>query len=182
MIHPPSANESLKKSKRKALFTILGVPWTVTERSLLFVPTRLGFGAILAMLFLRDYGRGERVRYGAIFGALTLVTNGIHILGHTLGGRRVGSPMNENLITETSIFTVYHGDQGEVPRRVHLSRALGGPLANILAGLATLPLWPVFPGPAVRFFTLLNFLFGFAVSLPVPDADGEVIWRELLRS
>ncbi len=71
------------------------------------------------------------------------------------------------------------------PGYVHLGRALGGPLLNlIVAGLfyAGLPLLPSGIGYdiAARLVSV-NLFFGLGALLPLPSVDGEVIWRELLR-
>jgi hypothetical protein len=89
--------------------------------------------------------------------------------------------MSENLITPTSIFTIYRNDPPNLARRVHLSRALGGPLANLVLGSTSLACWITFGGHPALFATVLNFLLAMGLLLPLHSADGEVIWRELSR-
>lgn len=181
MIHPQSAYEDIESGSRRILFTLLGVPWTVTPKSLLFIPTRIGFGMIISFLFLSAYPFRERVLFGIIYGFLVAGTNVLHIIGHTLGGKYVNAPMDENLITEFSIFTAYLNDPDDLPARVHLCRALGGPITNILIGAFGLLIQQRISSHLLLFFALMNLLLGLAVLLPIPAADGEILWREIRR-
>jgi hypothetical protein len=109
----------------------------------------------------------------------------LHAFGHILSGKLVHSPMDELLITATRDVNLYYGDQSTVPSYVHLGRALGGPVFNLLiAGLlyALLPLVPAGVGLTILDrIASMNLFFGVVGFLPLPSVDGEVIWRELLR-
>ena len=61
---------------------------------------------------------------------------------------------------------------------MHLGRAFGGPAANLLLGVALLPLQRSF---LLGFWVWLNLAFGLISRLPRPSGDGEVIGRALRR-
>lgn len=114
------------------------------------------------------------------------VTTLFHAFGHILGGKLVGSPMDELLLTATRGVNIYHGDQTRVPSRVHLGRALGGPVFNLfIAGVLYLGLPYARQGLMYDLLASLaatNLFFGAGGMLPLPSIDGEVIWREVFRS
>src|SRR5258705_133775 len=56
----------------------------------------------------------------------------MNALGHILGGKHVRTPMDELLLTATRGVNIYHGDQAAIPGFVHLGRAMGGPILNLL--------------------------------------------------
>ena len=171
---------------RRELFRVLGVPFTATERAwigpLWFLP--LGWVAAFAL----QPGRGLGwIGWGVVYALLCEVVYMIHSIGHVLGGKRVGAPMDENLLTSTRQVNIYRGDQSKYPRRVHVSRALGGPLANIavgvVAGLALLTISDLSVGAyTLAVFCVGHLIFGFGSLAPIPSVDGAVIWRELLRT
>ncbi len=119
----------------RTIFTLLGVPWKLSPRSWRFIPTRLGFSLLIALVFLPDYSIAARVAYGFLYAGLVLASQFIHILGHTLGSKVVGSPMAANVIMDTKILTYYGQDPDVLPAKIHLGRALGGPLLSGLAGV-----------------------------------------------
>ncbi len=114
------------------------------------------------------------------------ITTLLHQFGHILGGKIVGSPMDELLLTATRGVNMYHGDQTRVPSYVHLGRALGGPVFNLLvAGVIYLLLPLVERGFVFDLLVSLaatNLFFGAGSFLPLPSIDGWVIWREVLRN
>jgi hypothetical protein len=128
---------------------------------------------------------GERIVDALLFTLAVEVVTVLHAFGHILSGKLVGSPMNELLITATRDVNVYDGPQTIYPGYVHLGRALGGPLFNLLtAGLlyAALPLLaPSLATPIVARIASMSLFFGVGGFPPLPSVDGEVIWRELLR-
>jgi hypothetical protein len=113
---------------------------------------------------------------------LTLVLGAIHSLGHMISSKLVGAPMSYLLVTATRQVTIYEGDQSQFSPRVHITRAIGGPIANIVAGLIGLLLTASMGAtPALLYFTIVNLLAVFAF-LPIPTVDGEVIWKYARRS
>ena len=108
-----------------------------------------------------------------------------HAFGHLLSGKLVGSSMDELLFTATRGVNIYDGDQTLVPGRVHLGRALGGPIANLLCAALLFLLLPStggFLADVIASTASTNLFAGAGSFLPLPSIDGQVIWRELLRS
>ncbi|MEP7200334.1 MAG: hypothetical protein ABI874_10975, partial [Chloroflexota bacterium] len=137
MIHPPSAYHDAEAVGRRTLFTLFGVPWTANAKSLQFPFTRVAFGCFIAILFLGNEDLPTRLAYGVVFGLLTMLTQVLHIIGHTLGGKFVNAPMAENFVTPISVLNVYRNDPPDLPSRTHLARALGGPAMNLVVGVLT---------------------------------------------
>lgn len=169
------------KLSGRTLFTLFGVPWTVTPQSWRFVPPKIVIGLIVAFIVHRDEPVEARIVYGIVYGLLIVTLLFLHIVGHTLSSRWVGAPMDENHITPILIRTTYHDDPPDLPKRVHLGRAVGGPLMNITVGLFTLLIWSQVGGQILLFFVLANLVLAGFILLPLPTIDGEVIWRELRR-
>jgi hypothetical protein len=147
---------------------------------LVFFALRLVLGLLAPGMNLN-----ERLADALLFTIAVQIANPLHALGHILSGKLVRGAMDELLITATRDVNLYTGDQSVVPSYVHLGRALGGPLFNLLmAGLfyALLPLVPAGIGYlVVERIASMNWFFGVGGLLPLPSIDGEVIWRELLR-
>jgi hypothetical protein len=126
-----------------------------------------------------------RLKEAALFSLSVQVTSPLHACGHIVSGTLAGSPMDELLITATRDVNVYEGDQSRVPSHVHLMRAIGGPLANLLVGgVCRVLLRRARPGLATDIVAAIastNLFYGLGGLLPLPSIDGEVIWRELLR-
>ena len=127
----------------------------------------------------------ERLYDALLFTIAVQIANPLHALGHIISGKLVRGVMDELLITATRDVNIYDGDQSALPSYVHLGRALGGPVFNLLmAGIfyAVLPLIPIGIGyTLVERIASMNLFFGAGGFLPLPSIDGEVIWRELLR-
>lgn len=144
----------------------------------------LGQGGAFSLLCRRAPLR-RRLTVAVAFGLAGTMTNLVHALGHLLSSRLTGAPMDELVVTATRIVNVYRGDQTGYPPRVHLGRAVGGPAANLaLAALCFFAGRCLPAGPARASAWLLaaqNGAAGVLALLPIPTADGEVIWRELGR-
>lgn len=177
----PGIVEDLETVRRIPLGRLLGVPVAATPLVWVGPLLAIGQGALLSLL-QPGRSRGERLAIGVAVGLAGEITNLAHAAGHVAGGRLVGSPMDELLLTATRIANLYHGDQTGAPPRVHLGRALGGPAANAaLAALLALPAVVLPAGPVRRFVRLLaamNAATSLLALLPIPSVDGEVVWRE----
>ena len=144
------------------------------------------FGLRLLQYALRP-GLDPAAAVGEAFSFTFAVEVGIvvHAAGHILGGLLVRSPMDELLFTATRGINLYSGDQARYPGRVHLGRALGGPLLNLLwAALlfAGLPhIRAGFLSELAASLAATSLFIGAGSFLPLPSVDGWVIWREVLR-
>jgi hypothetical protein len=140
---------------------------------------------LLIGLLAPGMSQSERLYDALLFTIAVQVANPLHALGHILSGKLVRGAMDELLITATRDVNLYAGDQRAIPSHVHLGRALGGPVFNLLmAGIfyAVLPFIPIGVGhTVVERIASMNLFFGAGGFLPLPSIDGEVIWRELLR-
>ncbi|MFN8376979.1 MAG: hypothetical protein U0694_29400 [Anaerolineae bacterium] len=76
---------------------------------------------------------------GFLAALLHYVSDMLHQLGHAVAARRTGHPMSGVYFWGIFGASLYPKDEGELPGRVHIQRALGGPLASfagtIVAGL-----------------------------------------------
>jgi len=109
----------------------------------------------------------------------------IHALGHILGGKLVRSPMDELLLTATRGVNIYHGDQSLVQNFVHVGRASGGPILNLLIYVVMLQLLPHrgvgFGTDVLAAIASTSLFMGAGGFLPLPSVDGQVIWREVFQ-
>jgi hypothetical protein len=109
----------------------------------------------------------------------------VHVLGHIFGGKLVHSPMDQLLVTATRDVNVYHGDQNVFPGHVHMARAIGGPILNLLVAWLCLAggekIATGFGADLLGMLASVNLFFGWGGFLPLPSVDGIVIWREILR-
>jgi hypothetical protein len=127
----------------------------------------------------------DRLYQSLIFAIAVELTTLLHAFGHIQGGKLVHSAMDELLITSTRGVNLYHGDQSLVPGHVHLVRALGGPLLNLIAAgvlvILASPAGTGFSSDLIDSLIVINLFFGLGSFLPIRTVDGEVIWREIFR-
>jgi hypothetical protein len=176
--------EDLDSVRHISIGRLWGVRLSITPIAwlspLVFFALRLLIGLLAPGMSL-----SERLYDALLFTIAVQVANPLHALGHIISGKLVRGVMDELLITATRDVNLYNGDQSDVPSYVHLGRALGGPVFNLLmAGIfyAVLPLISVGIGyTLVERIASMNLFLGVGGFLPLPSVDGEVIWRELLR-
>ncbi len=106
----------------------------------------------------------------------------VHQLGHAWAARRTGYPMIGVAFWGLLSSSIYPRDEPALPARVHIRRALGGPLASLAATLITALLaWLLWPGggaPAwVALFVALEngLIYTAQVLLPLGFNDGATI-------
>ena len=95
-----------------------------------------------------------------------LLTSGVHWAaeiwhqgGHALAARRTGYPMTGLRFWTILSASVYPADEPPLPARIHIRRALGGPLASALLTLALGLLWRTVPPTRHRLHALARFAF-----------------------
>jgi Zn-dependent protease len=59
-----------------------------------------------------------------------------HQFGHAAAARRTGYPMNGILFWGVLSTSLYPDDEGNLPGRIHITRALGGPASSFALSLA----------------------------------------------
>ena len=176
--------EDLDAEPRITLGTIGGVKVTATRHAWASVAAAGGLGV------LRELRSGKplvaRVRSVVAFTLALQITNAIHAGGHIAGGKLVESPMDELVITATRFANLYEGDQSRQPSRVHIGRAIGGPVANLAASalfdLGARKLPDGFCRELCTYLTTFNRAVGLGALLPFPPVDGGVIWREVRKA
>jgi Zn-dependent protease len=173
--------EDVRKGPRRILLRVMGIPWVATPRAWISPIVFAAVGVLLALMMPSGEPTGVRLLTGLGYGALLYVAEIVHTIGHTVSGGAVGSPMTANVLTATLHSNEYAADTTAVARHVHIGRAIGGPLANLVVGLLAAAALAQTGSPWLRFFSQVNLLVGAAALLPIPTIDGSVIWRELLR-
>lgn len=178
---PLFVQEDIETSPHIHLFTLLDIPWKATPMAWRSILPNLIGGFLATFIFMPGADLFMRLVYGVIFGALLIAANTVHSIGHILSGKMVGAPMDELLVTASRHVNIYRNDPPDLPSRVHLGRALGGPVLNIAVGIMVLIVGLVIGSAGLLFFSVANLGFGISALIPVPSFDGEVIWRELRR-
>ena len=108
----------------------------------------------------------------------------IHQLGHAWAAKRTGYPMRGLRFWWALSTTLYPGDEPELPDRVHVQRALGGPtMSFVVSILAAVWTWWIWPPQGVSgwlaVFVLLDNLLTFTLGafLPLGFTDGSTLLR-----
>ncbi|GAC1330236.1 MAG: hypothetical protein NVSMB17_07370 [Candidatus Dormibacteria bacterium] len=146
--------------------------------------------ALLALFLVLGVGLFHRSPPNALVGAALLVllhwvSETWHNFGHFTGARRTGFPMEGvRLGTALLVFgtSVYPADEQPVSAAVHVQRALGGPISNIILGGLGLVLTLVLSSLRSPFtwvgvvFTLENLLvFVVGNFVPLGFNDGSTL-------
>lgn len=176
---PLGVFEDIQTTPRRYLFPVLGIRVYATPLAWLLPVLLLPSTFVLTLIFYPGLGFVERLSLTLQWIVLTVLLASIHSLGHMISGELASAPMDYLLVTATRQINIYADDQEQFPPRVHIIRAVGGPLANIVAGLISLLVTAITgPTPALLYFTIANLLAVLAF-LPIPTVDGEVIWKYL---
>lgn len=124
----------------------------------------------------------------AIFGSLIAVglhyaAELLHQLGHAYAARRTGYPMTGIRFWFVLGASIYPADEPPLPGRIHIRRALGGPIVSVSLGVIAAVIVPLLSGLAawlVAFFAFDNLIvMGAGAFLPLGFTDGSTIltWR-----
>jgi Zn-dependent protease len=167
----------------KPLYRLLGIPVLATPRAwtnaLMMIPVAL----VLSLLLSRSASIFTHILQTVLWVLAFELTVFVHSIGHILSGKVAHAPMDRLVVTSTRQVTVYDGEQSGYAPTVHVLRALGGPVANIVVGILALIGALIFrSSPTFLVLALFNLAFGFGAALPIPSVDGEVIARYLFRS
>lgn len=175
-VFEPTSDES-----RRHAFRALGVNWLVTSFWPGLIVWTFSVGILGGLLYAPTDETGRRAAIGVGYGALTLAAVLLHSVGHIVSGHAAGARMHANLITATVPVNLYHED-ATLTRRIHLSRALGGPFASLVLGLLSLGAARVVPGGGFfAWFAAMSLFIGVMTLVPLPTLDGWTILRELRR-
>ena len=171
--------ENLERSRQHEMFTLLGVDYYATPKAWLSMPISILAGIIIALIFSPNDQLMSNVTIGVGYGFLIMVSSFCHGVGHIISSRLVNAPVTSIIETATVYVTQYE-DSSAQPSRVHIGRALGGPLLNLLLGITAIAInLYALPNHFVLFFGSANLAIGVFTLLPIPTLDGAVIWHEL---
>lgn len=131
---------------------------------------------------------GVALAFGLIGSLLHYLSESIHNIGHSIAARRTGHPMTGVRLGTFLFFgtSLYPADEPPLPGKVHIRRALGGPIMNILVGALFGALGLLLPASNGLFYALVWFLaidnlfiLGLGALLPLGFTDGSTIlyWR-----
>jgi hypothetical protein len=160
--------------------SLLDIPVVATPKAWLN-PVLMAAPMLIATFILApQIGLLDRIALTAFWALLGLGTSFVHSIGHIIGGKLAGAPMDRLVVTMTRQPNVYDGDQAHYPARVHVLRAAGGPAANLVVGLAAgLLLLVAGYTPTLLVIAGLNIGFALGALAPVPSVDGEILARYL---
>jgi len=151
----------------------------------------IGFAAIWALLALAGAAALRLPPLDAILGGLLgailhYASEVWHHLGHAWAARRTGHPMigaRFGYLLGMAALSLYPPDEGELPAGVHLRRAMGGPLANLLVALIALPLALALQPSGGLAYALALWLFlenlliyTLQALVPLGFNDGQTLW------
>lgn len=126
----------------------------------------------------------ESVVSGFVITCLHYVSEVIHQLGHAGAARNTGYPMRGMRFVHVLAFSQYPKDEPELSGKIHIRRALGGPLISFLVTVIALLILLVAQNSGIVFywialcFFLDNLLvFTLGALLPLSFTDGGAIAR-----
>ena len=154
------------------------------------IPGFVGLWAMLAVAarFGLGFGWGQAVGGGALGTLAHFLGEFLHQVGHATAARRTGYPMRGMRFGMLGVLALsqYPEDEpNDLPARVHIQRALGGPLFSlglgVIVGLVTgFAFGPPLGLPeAVLFFFAAENLLVYCIGalLPLGFTDGSTILR-----
>jgi Zn-dependent protease len=181
MKRPLLVFEDIGPESRRELFRFLGVSFMVTR----FAPAGpfmwIALGIVISVAETGGIVTSTALLNGILYGLFLICSSSIHTLGHIVAGRFVGAPMDANLMTATRDVNIYVTHGSGTPRRARIGRALGGPMANTLAGLAAIVVWRLSGEQLFLMFGIMNVAIGVFTLMPIPTVDGFTIFKQLLR-
>ncbi len=137
-----------------------------------------------------DLPASQAVVGGLTAACLYWLSEIIHQLGHAFAARRLGYPMVGIRLGKYLFFgtSVYPENEEPLPAKIHIRRALGGPLSSlaftVVTGVIALMLYPRKDvlGWLALFVCLINlFMFTVGSLLPLGFTDGSTLlkwWRK----
>lgn len=163
-----------------------GLDLTLTP-SALWSMAALWLGSSVAGFWLLQLSLWEAVLGGLLAVLIHWLSDFWHQLGHAVAARRIGYPMTGLRFWGIFSTSLWPPDEPPLPGRIHIQRALGGPIASILLGavaaVIALLLGPEagLAWPLAVFAAVDNLLvLGFGAFLPLGFTDGSTIlhwWR-----
>lgn len=171
------------------LFSIIGLPISLTPSAIVASLILWVVLGIIALL-LTDLSIFAAILAGLIMTLLHWIFEIIHQLGHARAARKTGHPMIGVRLYWVLGLSLYPADEGDLPARIHIRRALGGPTISLVvlavAAVLLLVIWSA-SGDFLRMLALvavlenlLVFTIGAVVPFPLPhllENDGITLMR-----
>lgn len=150
--------------------------------SALWSMAAIWLGVCLIVFWLMGLGWGWALMGGLLVVAIHWLSDFAHQAGHAIAARRTGFPMTGVRFWGVFSTSLWPADEPALPGRIHIRRALGGPVASILIGAAALVVaWLAGPDGAMVWWLAIfaaadNLLvLGFGAFLPLGFTDGSTI-------
>lgn len=116
---------------------------------------------------------------GLIAAVLHYVSDTLHQLGHALAAKRTGYPMIGIRFWFVLSTALYPPTEPSLPGRVHIQRALGGPIASVSGGVAIGVIAALTTGLAGWIAAFVAFdnlvVLGLGAFVPLGFTDGSTI-------
>jgi hypothetical protein len=171
--------------KEKSLGTLAGLSLTAIPSALL--GSIALYVIVIVLMAAFNIPIGSALLGGVIVIILHWFTDLVHQLGHAWAARRVGYPMTGVRFGYLGVLStaLYPPDEPPLPAKVHIRRALGGPIFSAwLSAMAFLVILMTIRGAEAMwsfvlwFFFLENlFVTTLQVFIPLGFNDGATIWR-----
>lgn len=145
-------------------------------------------GALLGWLvwtlvwhFALGWGWATAVTLGFFAGILHLLSELWHHLGHSIAARHAGWPMSGILFFWVLAVSLYPPNEPTLPARIHIQRALGGPIGSfslaLVAGILVLLTAGHLKALCIFLFVDNLAVFSLGALLPLPILDGGTLLR-----
>lgn len=165
------------------LFNLMGLTFYGTP--LLVVGVLFGWGLFAGLaIALFDIPTGEAILGGLLLVFLNEAGEIWHQFGHAIAARRTGYPMTGVSLWLTIGTSLYPDDEPELSGKIHIQRALGGPIFSlipaIITGIIALALQPFDETPGwIALFCFVNMIGVFVIGamMPLGISDGSTILR-----
>lgn len=118
------------------------------------------------------------MRSGLCYSAAMAAAGAVHAMGHITTARMVEAPMDTLLVTPVRTFTLYDDGGETISEDQHRGRAIGGPAANLAAGIAALLLSFFVKNRYLRFFAIASTFIGLGALIPIAGNDGEALFLQ----
>ena len=122
---------------------------------------------------------GTAIVGGLSAAVLHYVSETLHQLGHALAAKRTGYPMTGIRFWFVLSTSIYPSDEPSLPGRIHIRRALGGPIVSVLVGVIAGVIAAVTTGLIGWIIAFVAFdnlvVLGLGAFLPLGFTDGSTI-------
>jgi hypothetical protein len=171
--------------KERPLGTLAGLRMTAIPAAL--IGSIALYVIVVVLMAAFNIPIGSALLGGVIVVVLHWFSEWVHQLGHAWAARRTGYPMSGVRFGALGVFatSLYPPDEPPLPAKVHIRRAIGGPIFSAwLSAMAFLVILMTIRGAdamwsfVLWFFFLENlFVMTLQVFIPLGFNDGATIWR-----